>query len=67
MPSCAYYYAVGNTTLSNMHRWACLLKQQLSITVNRFPSKKNKLPFAAKKWKFAVFLLQQQTEVTVFC
>jgi hypothetical protein len=42
-----------------MHRWACLLKQPLPITVNCFPSKENKLPFATKKWKIAVFLLQQ--------
>jgi hypothetical protein len=42
-----------------MHGWAHLLKQQLLITVNRFRSKEKKLPFAAKKWKFAVFLLQQ--------
>jgi hypothetical protein len=42
-----------------MHRWARLLKQQSLITVHHFPSKENQLPFAAKKWKFAVFLLQQ--------
>jgi hypothetical protein len=36
-----------------------LLKQQSPIAVNHFPSKENKLKFAAKKWKFAVFLLQK--------
>ncbi len=28
------------------YRWACLLKQQTSITVDRFPPKENKLPFS---------------------
>jgi hypothetical protein len=28
------------------HRWACLLKHQLSITVYRLPTKKNKLPLS---------------------
>jgi hypothetical protein len=42
-----------------MHRWARLLKQQSPITVNHTPSKENKLPFAANKWKFAIFLSQQ--------
>jgi hypothetical protein len=31
------------------HRWALLLKQQTSITVNRLPTKINKLPFSASR------------------
>jgi hypothetical protein len=49
-----------------MYRWARLLKQQSLITVNHFSSKENQLPFAAKKWKFAVSFCCKQTEVTVF-
>ncbi len=48
---------------SGHHRWACLLKQQSSITIDRLPIKENKLPFpfTEDKRKFAasVFTLQQ--------
>jgi hypothetical protein len=42
-----------------VHRWACLLKQQSSITVYRLPTKENKLPFS-------VSVCSKQTEVGRF-
>jgi hypothetical protein len=39
----------------NVHRWAHLLTQQISVTVYSLPTKENKPPFAfaANKGKFA--------------
>jgi hypothetical protein len=45
--------------LEHTCRWECLLKQLLSITVNRLPTKKNKLPFS-------VSVYDKQTEVCRF-
>ncbi len=39
------------------HRWARLLKQPMSITVNRLPAKENKLPFS---------VCSKQTEVYIY-
>jgi hypothetical protein len=42
-----------------IQRWALLLKQQLSTTVYRLLTKKNKLPFS-------VFVCSKQTDVSSF-
>jgi hypothetical protein len=43
-----------------LHRWAPLLKQQSSITIYCLSTKENKHLFAAKKWKFAVYVFRLQ-------
>ncbi len=56
-----YYYIPPNKIgrYSFCHRWARLLKRQLSINIHRLPTIKNKLPFS-------VSVCNKQTEVCRF-
>jgi hypothetical protein len=54
------FVCVGSQILlNNSHRWACLLKNQLSITVYRLMNKEKKLPFS-------VSVCRTETEVYLF-
>ncbi len=57
------YCGIHHSSTYSLHRWARLLKQQMSITVYRLPTRKTKLrfPLAENKQKLVVsiFCLQQ--------
>jgi hypothetical protein len=60
--------------LALLHRWAHLLTQQSSITIDRLPTKENKRAFSVLvcrqqtngNWPFTFSVCRKQTEVAFF-